>query len=39
VDWTALLESERQKDRDAVLAIPGILRDAGYQILRLPSDS
>jgi voltage-gated potassium channel Kch len=39
VDWTALPESERQKDRDAVLAIPGILRDAGYQILRLPADS
>jgi len=39
VDWTALPESERQKDRDAVRAIPGILREAGYQILRLPSDS
>jgi hypothetical protein len=39
VDWAALPESERQKDRDAVRAIPGILREAGYQILRLPSDS
>lgn len=39
VDWAALPESERQKDRDAVRAIPGILHDAGFQILRLPPDS
>ena len=39
VDWADLPKAQRQKDRDAVLAIPGILRDAGYQILRLPADS
>jgi hypothetical protein len=39
VDWADLPDSARQKDRDAVLAIPGILRDAGYQVLRLPADS
>lgn len=39
VDWADLPDSARQKDRDAVLAIPGILHDAGYQILRLPADS
>jgi RyR domain len=37
VDWAVLPEAERKKDRDSVLAIPGILRDAGYQIRRLPS--
>ncbi len=36
VDWSVLPEGEREKDRNAVRAIPGILRDAGYQILRLP---
>jgi hypothetical protein len=38
-DWGALDEDTREKDRDAVRAIPGILRKAGYQILRLPPDS
>ncbi len=38
VSWAALPEREREKDRNAVRAIPGILRDAGYQILRLPPD-
>lgn len=39
VDWADLPESEREKDRDAVRAIPGILHDAGFQILRLTPDS
>jgi hypothetical protein len=34
VDWAVLPEGDRQKDRDAVRAIPGILHDAGYQIVR-----
>ena len=38
-EWDALDEGTREKDRDAVRAIPGILREAGYQILRLPPDS
>jgi voltage-gated potassium channel Kch len=38
-EWDALDEDTREKDRDAVRAIPGILREAGYQILRLPPDS
>lgn len=36
VDWAVLPEREREKDRDAIRAIPGILREAGYQLLRLP---
>ena len=35
--WAGLPEAEREKDRNAVRAIPSILRDAGFQILRLPS--
>jgi voltage-gated potassium channel Kch len=38
VSWAVLPEGEREKDRDAIRAIPGILRDAGYQILRVPPD-
>jgi voltage-gated potassium channel Kch len=38
-EWDALDEGTREKDRDAVRAIPGILREAGYQIIRLPPDS
>jgi hypothetical protein len=38
-EWDALDERTREKDRDAVRAIPGILSEAGYQILRLPPDS
>jgi hypothetical protein len=38
-EWDALDESTRDKDRDAVRAIPSILREAGYQVLRLPTDS
>ena len=37
VDWAVLPESERDKDRDSVRAIPGILSEAGYQVLRLPA--
>jgi hypothetical protein len=35
VPWEQLSEEERQKDRDAVLATPRILRRAGYAIERL----
>jgi hypothetical protein len=38
-EWDALDEATQQKDRNAISAIPGILREAGYQILRLPPDS
>jgi len=34
VSWAVLPDGEREKDRDAIRAIPGILRDAGYQIRR-----
>ena len=39
VSWADLPEDERKKDRDAIRLIPGNLRDAGYQILRLPPAS
>jgi hypothetical protein len=35
-DWAYLSEAGRDKDREAVRDLPGILRDAGFQILRLP---
>jgi hypothetical protein len=35
VDWQHLSEEAREKDRDAVRALPGILADAGFQIVRL----
>ncbi|WP_067479983.1 RyR domain-containing protein [Actinomadura hibisca] len=35
-DWAALDEENREKDRDAVRALPRILADAGFQIVRLP---
>jgi len=35
--WPKLPEAEREKDRDAIRAIPPILRDAGFEILRLPA--
>jgi RyR domain/TrkA-N domain len=38
-EWRALNEGTREKDRNAIRAIPGILREAGYQVLRLPPDS
>ena len=35
VDWQYLSESAREKDRQAIREIPAILREAGFQILRL----
>jgi hypothetical protein len=35
VDWQDLSESSRDKDREPILEIPAILRQAGFQILRL----
>jgi voltage-gated potassium channel Kch len=37
--WAALAETDKDKDRNAIRAIPGILHEAGYQILRLPPES
>jgi hypothetical protein len=39
VDWQYLSENARDKDRDAIRELPGILRQAGFQILRLPPRS
>ncbi|MFG2003072.1 RyR domain-containing protein [Spirillospora sp. NPDC048911] len=39
VDWAALDEESRDKDRDAVRALPKVLADAGFQIVRLTSVS
>jgi hypothetical protein len=36
VDWQYLSDSARDKDRDAIGELPVILRQAGFQILRLP---
>jgi hypothetical protein len=38
-DWSYLSDGAREKDRDAIRELPAILRDAGFQILRLPSDA
>lgn len=35
VDWSDLAESSRQKNRAAVAALPAILADAGFQIVRV----
>jgi len=35
-DWSDLSEPERDKDRNAIRTLPATLRDAGYQVLRLP---
>jgi hypothetical protein len=35
VEWTELSGAVRQKDRDVVLALPEILGDAGFQIVRI----
>lgn len=35
VDWQYLSETARDKDRVAVRELPAILREAGFQILRL----
>ncbi len=39
VPWADLSESARNKDRNAVREIPSILRQAGFQIVRLPPRS
>jgi TrkA-N domain/RyR domain len=39
VDWQYLSETARHKDRDAIRELPAILRQAGFQILRLPTQS
>ena len=36
VDWQYLSENARDKDRDAIRELPQILRQVGFQILRLP---
>lgn len=36
VDWDDLSETAKDKDRDAIRELPEILRQAGFQILRLP---
>jgi hypothetical protein len=36
VDWQYLSPSAQEKDRDAIRELPMILRQAGFQILRLP---
>jgi len=38
VDWNELPELEKEKNREMVLSIPGLLMRAGYQIERLKSD-
>jgi hypothetical protein len=35
-DWADLSEQVRNKDREAIRALPATLHDAGFQILRLP---
>ena len=35
VEWADLSEEAREKDRRAVRTLPAVLRDAGFQILRL----
>jgi RyR domain/TrkA-N domain len=35
-DWAYLTEAVRDKDREAVRDLPKILREAGFEILRLP---
>lgn len=36
VDWQYLSKSAQEKDRQAIRELPAILRQAGFQILRLP---
>ena len=36
-DWDDLSEPVKDRDRNAVRTLPATLRDAGYQILRLPN--
>jgi voltage-gated potassium channel Kch len=37
IDWQYLSDSTRDKDRDVIRELPAILKDAGFQILRLPT--
>ena len=37
--WAALSAADKDKDRNAIRTLPETLRDAGFQILRLPPDS
>jgi hypothetical protein len=39
VDWQYLSDAAKDKDRDAIRELPAILRQAGFQILRLPPRS
>jgi hypothetical protein len=39
VEWQYLSEAAKDKDRDAIRELPAILRQAGFQILRLPPRS
>ena len=39
VDWQYLSGAAKDKDRDAIRELPAILRQAGFQILRLPPRS
>ena len=34
--WDYLSEADKDKDRNAIRTLPATLRNAGYQILRLP---
>ncbi|MER6943334.1 RyR domain-containing protein [Nonomuraea sp. NPDC000554] len=38
VDWNALPEESREKDRAAVRSLPGILADAGFRIVRVTAN-
>jgi hypothetical protein len=35
-DWAYLSDEAKDKDRNAIRTLPATLRDAGFQILRLP---
>jgi hypothetical protein len=37
--WAALSAADKDKDRNAIRTLPETLRDAGFQILRLPPNS
>ncbi|MFG1695320.1 RyR domain-containing protein [Nonomuraea sp. NPDC049309] len=39
VDWNDLTEEGRDKDRAAVTALPAVLEDAGFRIVRVPAAS
>jgi hypothetical protein len=37
--WAELSKSDQDKDRNAIRTLPATLHDAGFEILRLPTDS